>query len=204
MPGRIPSILGGIKPGLSGILLTVEPAIAMQLQTTIETRSGAAEIRRVLLQEIRDGVQLIRRIDDLTFRSLNNGSSVGQQFRHSLDFLNIFLAGVRVGRIDYGRRERDLQVESSRERAADRFEDVAQKLVELTEVQMRAIVSVRSEVDASTWLQSTVMREMEFVLSHTIHHHALIAEKLSTMGVRLTRSLGVSPSTKTYWGRMAA
>ena len=36
-----------------------------------------------------------------------------------------------------------------------------------------------SEIESGNWLPSSIAREVEFVHSHTVHHHALIAEKLS-------------------------
>ena len=166
--------------------------------------SGGEAIKQSLLDEIGKGVLILSSLDDLSFRRSSRSSSVGAQLRHNLDFLNTFLNGVDVGRIDYTRRERDSRVEVSREYAIDRFETAKRRLESLGGLDLRSMVSVRSEVDPAMWLQSTVVREMEFVLSHTIHHHALIAEKLTNWDINLDEAVGVSPSTNKYRCRIAA
>jgi hypothetical protein len=37
------------------------------------------------------------------------------------------------------------------------------------------------------------------VQSHTIHHFALIAYKLQTLGIEVEEGFGVAPSTLKYW-----
>jgi hypothetical protein len=167
--------------------------------------SGSESIKRSLIDEIGTTINVINQLDDLSYRlDSPTSSSVGEQFRHNLDFLNTFLNGVELGRIDYNRRERDSRVSTSRSYAIERFERVSQRLKAVSRSTMSQMVSVRSEVAGSIWLPSSVVREMEFVLSHTIHHHALIAEKLAGQGISTYLALGVSPSTKNYWSRLAA
>lgn len=165
---------------------------------------GLEAVRQALIDEVEKSVYVIDRLDDLTFAAANKSSSVGAQFRHCLDYLNTFVDGVAVGRIDYTRRERDTRAEFDRGYAVERFDIAMRRLSSLTERQLRSIVSVVSEIDPTMWLPSTAMREMEFVLSHTIHHQALIAEKLSQRGIQLDMTLGVAMSTRNYWNQMAA
>jgi hypothetical protein len=166
---------------------------------------GSDSIRQCLLDEITKGIRVIDGLDEISYRRRSDRSaSVGEQFRHNLDFVNTFLSGIAIGRIDYSKRERDIRVERSREWAVERFEVAGRKLTMLSRAQIGSIVSVRSETDAGVWLPSSVAREMEFVLSHTIHHHALIAEKLVGQGIILDTAFGVAPSTKSYWDKLAA
>jgi hypothetical protein len=165
--------------------------------------SGSDAIKQTLLDEIDKGIQIIEQLDDLTFRRRSDRSaSIGEQFRHNLDFLNVFLLGAAIGRIDYTLRERDAEVEGSRKYAVQRFEFAKETLAGLS--RLCGMVSVRSEIDRGIWLQSSVERELEFVLSHTIHHHALIAEKLVAAGIAPESSVGVAPSTVEYRRRLAA
>ena len=53
-----------------------------------------------------------------------------------------------------------------------------------------------SEIDAAqAWTRSTGRRELQFLLSHTIHHYALIAVICNHLGVPLDPAFGVAPST---------
>jgi hypothetical protein len=63
---------------------------------------------------------------------------------------------------------------------------------------------IASEVDVVIMHRSSISREIEFVHSHTVHHHALIAEKLSSQGIETGRYFGVAPSTLEYWQAGAA
>jgi hypothetical protein len=165
--------------------------------------SGPVTIKQRLFDEIYKGIQIIRQLDDLTYRRHSDlSASVGEQFRHNLDFLNTFILGAAIGRIDYTQRERDAQVAASRAYAVERFEVALEKLAKLS--RFGGMVSVRSEIDGATWLPSSIHREMEFVLSHTIHHHALIAEKLVREGIAVDSVVGVAPSTMEYRRRLAA
>jgi hypothetical protein len=165
---------------------------------------GPECIRSAVVDQVGRGINLIGELDDFTFRRHANGTgSIGEQFRHNLDFLNAFLKGIRVGRIDYEKRERDERVAKSRNYAIERFEGVIIGLENLQRSDLQGMISVASEIECDVWLMSSVLREMEFVHSHTIHHHALIAEKLAGFGISVNKLFGVSPSTLAYWRRAA-
>jgi len=44
-------------------------------------------------------------------------------------------------------------------------------------------------------VETTVGRELAFVLSHTVHHNALIAVMAKTLGVPVPERFGYAPST---------
>ena len=158
-----------------------------------------------LIGELRRAVETIQLVDDLTYRRSANGTgSVGEQFRHNLDFVNTYLNGIAIGKIDYSKRLREPRVERSRLYAIGQFGAAISRLSCLTSRELTAAVSVRSELDRTVWLISSVLRELEFVFSHTIHHHALIAEKLRGFGVDVNGDLGVAPSTAEYRKQLAA
>ena len=144
-------------------------------------------------------------IDDVTYRRVANGSgSVGAQFRHILDLVNCLLRGIAVARIDYSNRARDIRVETDRFFALERARQLIASLSGLDQRLMAKSIVVRSEIDANAWLPSAVAREVEFVHSHTVHHHALIAEKLAGFGIAVDAGLGVSPATTEYRRKLAA
>lgn len=160
---------------------------------------------RSLVGELRRGVALIDATDDVTYRRTANGSgSVGAQFRHNLDFLANLIRGIEAGRIDYSNRERDVRVETDPRYAIDRFRKAICQLSDLDPRAMGRNLLIRSELDDRLWLPSSVAREVEFVHSHTVHHHALIAEKLAGFGVAAGDNFGVAPSTVRYWTKTAA
>ena len=51
------------------------------------------------------------------------------------------------------------------------------------------------DVEDSPWSNSTIRRELQFLVSHTVHHYALIGLILKTMDVSVPENFGVAPST---------
>jgi hypothetical protein len=158
-----------------------------------------------VIGELERGCELIKRLDDLTYiRSATGTGHVGGHFRHNLDIVNNFLIGIAERRIDYNRRERDIRIETDREYAVEKLDLAKRRIGNLNDGILERLVSVRSEVNPTTWLPSSVTRELEFVHSHTVHHHALIAEKLAGFGIAVNENFGVAPSTLKYWQTRAA
>lgn len=158
-----------------------------------------------LLSELDRAADIIRSVDDVNYRRQANGSgSVGAQFRHNLDFISAFLKGIEIGRIDYGQRERDVRIEIDRGAAIAKIQVLKAGLEKLETRVMLNSISVGSEIEDGVWFPSSVSRELEFVHSHTIHHHALIAEKLSGCGIGIEKDFGVAPSTIRHWKKQAA
>ena len=137
---------------------------------------------------------------------------VGAHFRHCLDFYRLFLDGVASGRIDYCARRRETRVEVDREYSIRAFEQVAKELAELDPSRVSAEVEVRVErsdagvlddASDSATCRSSVMRELQFMVSHTVHHYAIIKLHLKLQGFDVAGldQFGVAPSTRSYWQR---
>ena len=155
-----------------------------------------------VIAEFGRGIDMIMSIDDSEYRRVaHNTGSVGGHFRHNLDFATSYLRGIETGQIDYNLRERDPRIEVDREYAAVKIGEAIVRLAELTENILDRSVYVRSEVTTARCLASSVGRELEFLHSHTVHHHALIAEKLAGFEIKVSKNFGVAPSTLEYWKR---
>ena len=55
-----------------------------------------------------------------------------------------------------------------------------------------------------TWSATSVVRELQFLASHTVHHYAVIAAMLRPQGVEPGDDFGVAPSTLQYERENAA
>lgn len=153
---------------------------------------------------LEQGLALLERIDDELYagaRGLPRKGGVGGHVRHCLDFYQSFLAGLPSGRIDYDRRERDGLVERDRAFAATKLRIVVSELRALSNVDGDApvLVSLEAESGESSgpprWCGSTIARELQFLLSHTVHHYALVALTLRLRGFEPGEEFGVAPST---------
>ena len=161
---------------------------------------------QALIGELRKGKELLFGLDDAAYVETSKATgSVGGHIRHNLNFVDSVLAGIETGIINYTKRVRDPLVETNRLYAAAKFDEAIAKLEKLTSHALTVEVLIASEIDAGLLHRSTISREIEFVHSHTVHHHALIAEKLDGVGIETrNKYLGVAPSTLEYWKSIAA
>ena len=102
----------------------------------------------------------------------------------------------------YDARERDVRLETEIPFAIDRLREIIGGLVLLDLALLESPIDVRLEAggpEAEQWSRSTVRRELQFLLSHTVHHFALIALVLERHGVEVADDFGVAPSTLKHW-----
>jgi uncharacterized damage-inducible protein DinB len=125
-------------------------------------------------------------------------SSVGGHVRHCLDHVKALLCGVDTGRVDYDRRDRATTIETDRRAALESIRQYASALVELESeagnLPVRVSVLMTSD-GAPAEVRSSVGRELAYVLSHTIHHNALLAAMVRTLGGTPPERFGYAPST---------
>lgn len=162
------------------------------------------------LLSLKQGADLLAALDDDLFTGgsdLLPGGTVGAHFRHCLDFYRAFLGGLESGRIDYDARRRDRSVETDRQEALADFRKVGERLEALRPEELERPVQVRGDVtraETPAWSRSTMGRELRYLLSHTIHHYALIGSILRARGFSPDREFGVAPSTLRHWERTGA
>jgi len=156
---------------------------------------------------LEQGHALLGRLDDRLYTGtagLPVQSGAGSHIRHCLDFYQSLLEGVWAGRVDYNRRERDALVARDRACAAARIEIVIEELRALADLPGDTTLLVSPEdADANTWCASTLARELQFLLSHTVHHYALVALILRLQGFEPGEEFGVAPSTLAHWRQEA-
>jgi uncharacterized damage-inducible protein DinB len=117
-------------------------------------------------------------------------SSIGQHIRHCVEHYEEFLHAVNEQReIDYERRPRDPNVETDPAEAVARIEKIRAVLrspsLECHELRVWDNGSLAAA-------RSSVSREIQFLLSHTVHHFALI---VSLGGRQVPDNFGMAPST---------
>ena len=127
------------------------------------------------------------------------------QFRHCLDFYLCLLTGLDEQKVDYECRKRDDQVTTDRSYASARMEELIHQLSGLADDTAARPIKVRGEAPAggshesAPWSDSSVLRELQFLFSHTVHHYAIIRLLLAAQGFKVDGEFGVAPSTLRYW-----
>lgn len=130
-------------------------------------------------------------------RGSHGGARVAPHFRHCIDFYDCFLRGAEAGRIDYDARARSPELESELGPVALAFRRIREQLEAMGSRSSHTPVEARADAleDDTAWTASTLGRELLFLLSHTIHHYALIDLLLREEGFEVPRDFGMAPST---------
>src|SRR5215470_10416658 len=159
------------------------------------------------IETLKRGVELIARLDDRLYTQPNRElslSGVSAHFRHCIDFYHNFLAGFESGRVNYDLRERDERLEQHRLFAIAKLDSLIADLSRLPVIIDDRVFEVTLEgASDADWSISSLKRELQFLLSHTIHHYALIALVLRSQGFDPGAEFGVAPSTLRHWRKTA-
>lgn len=159
---------------------------------------------------IEQGVRLLEQlpVDVFTASSPSTlGASIGGHLRHNLDHYACFQRGMSGGRIDYDDRERAADVETRPQAAISALQRAAGEMKALSDDVLDRSLEVRmdtGEGEERPWTRSSVRRELQFLLSHTVHHYALIAMVCRLYGQQVDDDFGVAPSTLKHRRRSAA
>jgi uncharacterized damage-inducible protein DinB len=156
---------------------------------------------------LEQAIELLGRLPEGAFArtSERHARTVGPHLRHVLDHYSAFIAGLPAFRVDYDARAREPRLEADLEFAAARMREIVGELVLVEEDLMELPIQIRLESggpsgsEAEQWSHSTVRRELQFLLSHTIHHFALIAVLLERFEIAVPDDFGIAPSTLKYW-----
>jgi hypothetical protein len=144
---------------------------------------------------------MIARLDDLDYAMPAPGRTtggIGGHVRHCVDHVSALLASTRTGLCAYDRRERGTDVETSRTAAIDAITDAMIGVLQLGAATLDSEVLVETQLDpagAMVITRSSVGREVAFLVSHTIHHHAIVAKMLEARGIEVAPRFGLAPAT---------
>ena len=124
-------------------------------------------------------------------------SSIGGHLRHCLDHYDSFLNGLDDGKVDYDQRMREAALESETARAIAKASEIREKLKAITtnSPPVGMLVKMDCGMDAIDWQPSTIGRELQFLISHTVHHFAMIGGICKEFGITPEANFGVAPST---------
>jgi hypothetical protein len=162
------------------------------------------------IAQLQLGADLLNVVDGERYRATGTPiyeSGIGEHLRHVLEHYVCFVEGLQGNRIDYDARRRDARISEDPEFARCEIDRIvnALKTLETDDRDVRVRMSSSPEEPAErAWSASTLKRELQYLLAHTIHHYALIALILRLEGVRPETSFGVAPSTLRHLSSTAA
>lgn len=123
--------------------------------------------------------------------------SIGEHVRHCLDHVSALLAADPSSTLSYDRRQRGTAVETAPAEALRQILQLKNALemwpARSLDEPLQVASMMSSEEGVTGW--STLARELAFVVSHTIHHQAIIGILLAIHGHAVPERFGHSPST---------
>lgn len=149
---------------------------------------------------LQQGIELLNELSPELYRKKCAnvfGSSIGGHFRHNIDHYLAFRDGFAGKRVDYDARLRNASIEEDPVVAQDTLLQMGTffEKVTLEDLDMPMEISMDDGGD-STWSRSSLRRELQFLLSHTIHHYALVVAIATQNGHgEFPDGFGVAPST---------
>ena len=123
--------------------------------------------------------------------------------RHALDHFTSLLDGIETGVVDYDSRARNTAIECDRTAAIAAICEVERRLAEpCVRIDRELSVLVDSgERGPRARSRSTLQRELQFCIAHTVHHYAILALLLRARGIEVDAGFGVAPSTQRHEAR---
>jgi uncharacterized damage-inducible protein DinB len=154
-----------------------------------------------LVDLLRDMRTLVERLDDVEYAMPAPGRSsggIGGHVRHCLDHVNALLASLDTGLCAYDRRARGTDIETNRLAATRAIAELIDRVMTFDPSWLERTVDVEIQLDRSGTMmttRSTLRRELAFVMNHTVHHNAIVAQMLHVLGVSMGARFGLAPAT---------
>jgi uncharacterized damage-inducible protein DinB len=172
--------------------------------TAVETPARAVEALVRLLEEL---AVVIDVLSDEQYVQKPVGvmpSSVGGHVRHWLDHVAALRASVDDGWLNYDHRRRGTPIETDRSAAMESIAYLSAALRELTPDCLDRAIEVEILLTADGMPQafdSLIGRELAYVVSHSVHHNAIIGAMVRTLGGTVPPRFGYAPSTIAHAAR---
>ncbi|MBL4586248.1 MAG: DinB family protein [Flavobacteriales bacterium] len=164
-------------------------------------------LRQLNVQTLSELKEVLSRLNaaDYTFVNPKGKASVGQHVRHSLEmYLCLFNENAEV---NYDARKRDITIEVSSDNAIATVDAIIDRLhqVELDRPILH-LTELPAVSDTPLTFNSSLSRELFYVLGHLIHHMALMRILIvdEQPDFELTDSFGVAYSTLAYRDQLAS
>ena len=160
---------------------------------------AAARANLVLVAQ---GLEAVQRLGTVHYATPVAGcfnSSAGGHFRHAIEHYQALLHAVETGELDYENRARDLRIEGEPDHAIVAWHQIGEGIKRLAGGTVTdRMLRLAAETTDGGVLVTSLTRELEFLINHTVHHFALIAVIAHAHGVVLPTDFGMAPSTLKY------
>jgi hypothetical protein len=128
-----------------------------------------------IIQQLEEVIHLISDDDFILPVKFLGNSTIGQHYRHIIEFFECLRTGILSGHVNYDLRPRKNNLEINRTICLDALQNTAKFISELSHdgvLQLEAGFDTESDTQIS--IKSSILRELAFTIDHSVHHMALI------------------------------
>ena len=128
-------------------------------------------------------------------------SSIGAHCRHIIEFYQCFFHGLPEESIDYDARQRAPLIEHNRSCALRQLNDICEQLHLLAQSDLSKTLMLKAQIDKDFSVvicETSIVRELVFLQSHSIHHMATISVLLNNYGVVTPKDFGLADATRIF------
>ncbi len=140
-------------------------------------------------------LQQVNTVDYQQEFPLAGAPSIGKHIRHLLGHYAQLQQAISTGEVDYRMRQRDRLVETNPLAALGLLQQQLDWLERLAQLNTNPHLRYQCAEGEGT---TSLLRELDFVASHTVHHLALLKILLQQLGYLLPDTAGVHSSTLAY------
>ncbi|WP_432455531.1 hypothetical protein ACRRS0_08755 [Agarivorans sp. QJM3NY_29] len=139
--------------------------------------------------------------------SRHSESGIGRHVRHILDHFLALQQGIKQGCIDYNQRHRDSQLEQDPMIALQLIHQLnhwfSVSETTLADAPIRVESEISSVQQCSQQFDSSIDRELCYLINHTVHHVAYAKLVAKELGLLVNAKIGIAPSTASYLRQQA-
>jgi len=155
-------------------------------------------------------IEVINQLKDLLYQLNSNEytenlivlsySSIGQHVRHTIEFFQCLIKGTLTGVVDYDGRERNLLIETNLPFTLTTLTEIENSIAAESNLYRSLKVRVNYGENDFELIESNFMRELVYMIEHSIHHFALIRIGIQEnfSHIRIEPTFGVAYSTIKY------
>ncbi|AYQ31823.1 DinB family protein [Runella sp. SP2] len=126
-----------------------------------------------------------------------NGSSIGQHVRHTVEFFQCLFEGFSTGIINYDARKRNLLIETNLGYTLQLIGEISHLINNTSEGHLPIQLKVNFDDENFEIIETNFMRELVYMVEHSIHHFALIRVgiQVNFKHIQIDSDFGVAYST---------
>ncbi|RFS15540.1 DinB family protein [Emticicia sp. C21] len=160
------------------------------------TRQTSIEV----INQLKDLLNQINSNEYTESLAVLNESSIGQHVRHTIEFFQCLIKGSLTGIVDYDARERNLLIETNLLFALNVLTEIEHSVATEPNLYRTLKIKVNYGENNFEFIESNFMRELVYMIEHSIHHFALIRIGIQEnfRHIQIEPTFGVAYSTIKY------